>query len=54
MFIYLNNYMRILDDIQLQGTGSVSTPEPNFLSLYLGTDGILYVKKSNGVITRIS
>ncbi len=46
--------MEILDDLHLQETGSVATPDPNFLSLYLGTDGLLYVKKPNGVVTRIS
>ena len=46
--------MKFLDNIQLVATGSIETPPVGFTVLYMNTDGLLYIKDSNGIQTRIS
>ena len=45
---------KFLTDIQLIATGSIETPPVGFTVLYMNTDGLLYIKNSNGTQTRIS
>ncbi len=35
-------------------TGSIDTPPPGFVSLYMKDDGLLYIKRSDGTESRIS
>ena len=46
--------MKFLNNIQLIATGSIETPPVGFTVLYMNTDGLLYIKNSNGTQTRIS
>ncbi len=46
--------MKFLNNVQLAATGSIETPPVGFIVLYMNTDGLLYIKNSNGVQTRIS
>ena len=46
--------MKFLNNIQFISTGSIETPPVGFTVLYMNTDGLLYIKDSNGTQTRIS
>lgn len=48
MAINVNTYL------QFPETGSIQTPPVGFIVLYMNTDGLMYIKDSNGVQTRIS
>jgi hypothetical protein len=45
---------KFLSEIQLVATGSIETPDPGFVTLYVNTDGNLYAKFSNGSETKLS
>ncbi len=44
---------QFLTDIQFVATSSIETPESGFVTLYLKTDGYMYVKLSNGTEYRL-
>jgi hypothetical protein len=44
---------QFLTDIQFIATSSIETPESGFVTLYLQTDGYMYVKLSNGTEYRL-
>lgn len=44
---------QFLTDIQFVATSSIETPESGFVTLYLQTDGYMYVKLSNGTEYRL-
>ena len=46
--------MKFLTEIQFATTGSMDTPDANFITLYANTDGYLYAKLSNGTQIRLS
>lgn len=46
---------QFLTEIQFVSTGSIETPEEaGFITLYMNTDGYLYVKFSNGTEARLT
>jgi hypothetical protein len=45
---------KFLSEIQFAATGSMESPDPGFITLYVNTDGNLYAKFSNGSQTRLS
>lgn len=46
--------MTILNEIQLVEQAIPSTPVVGEIVLYVGTDGVLYAKDSNGTVYKIS
>jgi hypothetical protein len=45
---------KFLNNIQLSATGSMESPNSGSVTLYLNTDGYLYVKFSNNSQTRVN
>lgn len=45
---------KFLTEIQFIATGSIETPELDFITLYMNTDGNLYAKTSNGNQIKLS
>jgi flagellar basal body rod protein FlgF len=45
---------KFLTPIQFVATGSMDTPSPGFVAIYMNTDGFLYVKFSNGSEARLT
>jgi hypothetical protein len=45
---------KFLSEIQLVATGSMETPEPGFITLYVNTDGNIYAETSNGVQVKLN
>lgn len=45
---------KFLSEIQFAATGSMESPDPGFITLYVNTDGNLYAKFSNGSQTKLS
>jgi hypothetical protein len=46
--------MEVSRDIQLVATGSISNPNSGFITMYINTDGKLYLKRSDGSQALIS
>lgn len=45
---------QFLTDIQFTATGSMDTPEPGFVTIYMNDNGYLYAKFPNGLEARLS
>jgi hypothetical protein len=45
---------QFLTEIQFVSTSSIETPESGFVTLYMKTDGFLYVKFSDGSEARLT
>ena len=45
---------QFLTEIQFVATGSIETPDSGFVTLYMNTDGFIYVKFSNGTQARLT
>ena len=45
---------KFLTEIQFAATGSIESPDPGFITLYVNTDGFLYAKLSNGTQVKLS
>jgi len=45
---------QFLTEIQFVSTGSIEIPEAGFITLYMNTDGFLYVKFPNGSEARLT
>jgi len=39
---------KFLTEIQFAATGSIESPDPGFITLYVNTDGNLYAETSDG------
>lgn len=46
--------IQFLTSIQFAATGSIETPSIGYITLYMNTDGLMYIKDSNGTQTKIS
>jgi hypothetical protein len=46
--------MEVSRDIQLVTTGSINAPNPGFITMYMNTDGKLYLKRPDGSQALIS
>jgi hypothetical protein len=46
--------MEVSRDIQLVATGSINSPNPGFITMYMNTDGKLYLKRPDGSQALIS
>ena len=45
---------KFLTEIQLAATGSMESPDPGFITLYVNTDGNIYAETSNGIQVKLS
>lgn len=45
---------KFLTEIQFAATGSMESPDPGFITLYVNTDGNLYAETSNGNQVKLS
>ena len=45
---------KFLTEIQLSATGSIETPDSGVITLYVNTDGNIYVKDSDGNQKKLS
>lgn len=45
---------KFLTEIQFVATGSIETPDSGFVTLYMNTDGFLYVKFSDGTQAKLT
>ncbi len=46
--------MKFLTEIQFGATGSMDTPDPNSIIIYLNNNGYLYAKLPNGTQYKLS
>jgi hypothetical protein len=46
--------MKFLTEIQFGNTGSMDTPDPNSITIYLNDNGHLYAKLPNGTQYKLS